>query len=107
MFSIAFVAAGLLSLVRAADLDKEFFLGIPETGLNVAPWTLRTLPPIADMVSVNDFQIAAKDYLAPADYAYYRTASLDETTYLQNAEIWQKIRLNGYAFNDVSKFNLT
>ncbi|KAK5122838.1 hypothetical protein LTR85_003753 [Meristemomyces frigidus] len=80
--------------------------GLPDTGLDTSSWTTGTLPPIADVVDINDLQIAAKNTLAAADYAYYRTAALDEVTYQANLFIWEKIRLNGYSFVDVSNSNL-
>lgn len=60
---------------NAVVIDME---GLPDTGLDTSSWTTGTLPPIADCVDLNDLQIAAKNTLAPADYAYYRTAALDE-----------------------------
>jgi hypothetical protein len=35
---------------------------------------------VNDMFTLNDFQIAAKNALSPADYAQYRTGTLDETS---------------------------
>ncbi|KAH7034742.1 uncharacterized protein B0I36DRAFT_208494, partial [Microdochium trichocladiopsis] len=63
-------------------------------------------PPIGDMVAINDYQIAAKNYLQTKDYVYYRTASLGETTYIENMEIWNKIILNKYLFNQVTTTRL-
>jgi isopentenyl diphosphate isomerase/L-lactate dehydrogenase-like FMN-dependent dehydrogenase len=51
-------------------------------------------------------QIAAKNTLSPTNYAYYRTAALDEITYRANMLDWNKIRLNGFSFADVSNPNL-
>jgi isopentenyl diphosphate isomerase/L-lactate dehydrogenase-like FMN-dependent dehydrogenase len=104
--SLAIVAFGLFSATQAAVIDQELDEGIADTGLDVGPWTIGTAPPIASMITVNDFQIAAKNTLAPRDYAYYRTGALDEITYIKNLKIWDKLRLNGFSFNDVSNVNL-
>ena len=60
--SLALLALGLTKIGYAADVDQELDEGI------------------ADTITVNDFQIAAKNALRPRDYAYYRTAALDETS---------------------------
>ncbi|KAL9080860.1 MAG: hypothetical protein Q9157_000464 [Trypethelium eluteriae] len=52
--------------------------GLPDTGLDTSSWTTGTAPPIADLVDLNDMQIAAKNTLSGANYAYYRTGALDE-----------------------------
>lgn len=79
--SLAVLALGLFSNVAyAADVDQELDEGIADTGLDTGPWTTGQVPPIGDMITVNDFQIAAKNALAAKDYAYYRTAALDETS---------------------------
>lgn len=74
-FLPAVSAAGLVGSAVAVTIDME---GLPDTGLDTSSWTTGTLPPIADCVDLNDLQIAAKNTLAGADYAYYRTAALDE-----------------------------
>nr|POE46171.1 cytochrome b2, mitochondrial [Quercus suber] len=89
--------------VIAATIDME---GLPDTGLDTSSWTTGNLPSINDMVDLNDMQIAAKNTLSPANYAYYRTAALDEITYMANLNIWNIIRLNGFSFTDVSNGNL-
>jgi isopentenyl diphosphate isomerase/L-lactate dehydrogenase-like FMN-dependent dehydrogenase len=104
--SLAILAFGLFAAAQAAVIDQELDEGIADTGLNTGPWTTGTVPPLTDMITVNDFQIAAKNSLAPRDYAYYRTGALDEITYIKNLKIWEKLRLNGFSFNDVSNVNL-
>jgi isopentenyl diphosphate isomerase/L-lactate dehydrogenase-like FMN-dependent dehydrogenase len=107
--SILLAASGLRQLAFATQaittntLNQE---GLADTGLDTSSWTQGSLPPIASIIDINDFQIAAKYALAPADYAYYRTAALDEITYNNNLFIWEKIRLNGFSFADVSNINL-
>lgn len=95
--------AGTVFHVSAVTIDAE---GLPDTGLDTSSWTNGTLPPLDDMVNLNDMQLAAKNTLAPKDYAYYRTAALDEITYTANMFDWAKIRLNGYSFRDVSNPSL-
>ncbi|KAL1297943.1 hypothetical protein AAFC00_006456 [Neodothiora populina] len=102
-FTPSLWTAQLAGLAAAVVIDME---GLPDTGLDTSSWTTGTLPPIADCVDLNDLQIAAKNTLSPANYAYYRTAALDEITYKANLFIWEKIRLNGFSFRDVSNINL-
>lgn len=70
----------LAGSAAAVTIDME---GLPDTGLDTSSWTTGTLPPISDCVDINDLQIAAKNTLSPANYAYYRTAALDEISELQ------------------------
>jgi len=102
---VALIALGLTA-VRASVVDQELDEGIPDTGLSTAAWTTGTVPPLTDMWTVNDFQIAAKNAMSAQNYAYYRTAALDEIAYIKNLKIWEKIRLNGFTFQDVSNVNL-
>lgn len=74
------LALGLSRAVYGADVDQELDEGIADTGLDTGPWTTGQVPPLADMITVNDFQIAAKNALSGRNYAYYRTAALDETS---------------------------
>jgi isopentenyl diphosphate isomerase/L-lactate dehydrogenase-like FMN-dependent dehydrogenase len=97
---IAAIAAALT--VHAADIDME---GLPNTGLDTTAWVTGQNPPIDDMVDANDFQFAAKNKLNGQRYAYYRTAALDEITYERNMHDWEKVRMNGFSFNDVSNLN--
>lgn len=97
---LALLATGLAS---AATIDME---GLPDTGLDTSSWTTGQAPDIDDLVDLNDLQIAAKNTLSGANYAYYRTAALDEITYQKNMLDWAKIRLNGFSFVDVSGINL-
>jgi isopentenyl diphosphate isomerase/L-lactate dehydrogenase-like FMN-dependent dehydrogenase len=97
---IAALAAALT--IHAADIDME---GLPNTGLDTSAWVTGQNPPIDDMVDANDFQFAAKNKLNGQRYAYYRTAALDEITYERNMHDWEKVRMNGFSFNDVSNLN--
>lgn len=99
----AYLSIGLLSQVLAVTLDTE---GLPDTGLDTSTWQTGSLPSLEDLVNLNDIQLAAKNALAPADYAYYRTAALDEITYMANMNDWSKIKLNGFSFTNVSKPSL-
>jgi isopentenyl diphosphate isomerase/L-lactate dehydrogenase-like FMN-dependent dehydrogenase len=95
-------AFGAALAVNAADIDME---GLPDTGLNTSAWVTGENPPIDDMIDANDFQFAAKNKLTSRRYAYYRTAALDEITYERNMHDWEKIRMNGFAFQDVTNLN--
>lgn len=92
-------ALGAALSVYAADIDME---GLPDTGLDTSAWVTGENPPIDDMIDANDFQFAAKNKLNGRRYAYYRTGALDEITYERNMHDWEKIRMNGFAFQDVS-----
>ncbi|KAK4506095.1 hypothetical protein PRZ48_004060 [Zasmidium cellare] len=92
-----------IAIAAAADIDTE---GLPYTGLDTSSWTTGTAPPIDDLVNLHDIQIAAKNTLSARNYAYYRTAALDEVTYQNNLFAWNKIRLNGFSFTEVSDVNL-
>ncbi|KAM0691159.1 hypothetical protein Q7P36_009930 [Cladosporium allicinum] len=98
--STMLAALGAALSVYAADIDME---GLPETGLDTSAWVTGENPPIDDMVDANDFQFAAKNKLTGKRYAYYRTGALDEITYERNMHDWEKIRMNGFAFQDVSQ----
>lgn len=110
------------TLVHAVVIDME---GLADTGLNTSAWVTGKVPPIDDIWCANDMQIAAKNYLPPRRYgachplfpmhtrstdwhraAYYRTGSLDETTYLNNLNIWKNVKMNGFSFRDVSNFSM-
>ncbi|KAG7445024.1 FMN-dependent alpha-hydroxy acid dehydrogenase [Guyanagaster necrorhizus] len=88
----------------AVDIDME---GLPDTGLDTTDWVDGELPPLDDMWSLNDMQIAAKNVIAKRYYASYRTAALDEITYQANLNIWKNVRLNGYSFRDVSNIDVS
>lgn len=92
-----------LGLAAAAVIDTE---GLPNTDLDTSSWTNGTAPPIDDLVNLHDIQIAAKNTLSARNYAYYRTAALDEVTYQANLFNWAKIRLNGFSFQDTSNVSL-
>lgn len=70
----------LAQSIGAAVIDQELDEGIPDTGLDTSSWTTGVLPNISDLFTLNDFQIAAKNTMAPGDYAQYRTGTLDETS---------------------------
>lgn len=72
---LALLALGLVYTINAVTIDME---GLPDTGLDTSSWETGTAPPIASLVDINDLQIAAKNTLDPADYAFYRAAALDE-----------------------------
>ncbi|THY04319.1 FMN-dependent alpha-hydroxy acid dehydrogenase [Aureobasidium pullulans] len=102
--SILSLALCAVSTTVAVQIDTE---GLPDTGLDTSSWQTGVAPPIDDLVDANDFQIAAKNALSDRNYAYYRTAALDEITYNANMQDWAKIRLNGYSFTDVSNIDTT
>ncbi|KAH8196254.1 hypothetical protein TruAng_009579 [Truncatella angustata] len=106
VFSGVACGLALAQSVSAAVIDQEVSQGIPDTGLDTSSWTTGTLPNISDMITLNDFQIAAKNYLSARYYTQYRTGALDETTYINNLEVYRKVLFTGFAFQDVTKLNL-
>lgn len=95
----------LSSLCFAVNIiDTE---GLPDTGLDTSGWVVGELPPLEEMWTLNDMQIATKNVIAKRHYAYYRTGALDEITYQANLNIWKSVRLNGYSFRDVSDVDLS
>jgi len=103
MLSYLAAALGLAVAAHGAVIDQE---NLPNTGLDTTSWTTGSLPPIAGIVCANDFQIAAKNTMSAQNYAYFRTAALDEIAYNRNILDWQKIQLYGYTLADVSNINL-
>ncbi|KAK7061060.1 hypothetical protein VNI00_000795 [Paramarasmius palmivorus] len=93
----------LVATSFAVTIDME---GLPDTGLDTSDWVDGELPPLEDIWTLDDIQIAAKNTLSKRSYASYRTAALDEITYQRNLDIWQKVRINGFSFRDVSDVNL-
>jgi hypothetical protein len=70
----------LAQLVFAVNLDQEVDEGIPDTGLDTSNWTTGVLPPLDDMITLNDFQMAAKNVMSRRDYTQYRTGVFDEAS---------------------------
>ncbi|KAF8756987.1 FMN-dependent alpha-hydroxy acid dehydrogenase [Rhizoctonia solani] len=77
LISSALSATLYTSLAAAVVLDTE---GLPETGLNTSSWVAGVKPPLEDMFSLHDMQLAAKNFLGGTQYAFIRTGSLDEHT---------------------------
>lgn len=96
---VPLLAVSFSLIASAAVIDQEVLQGIPESGLDTSSWITGTIPPLGDIVAINDYQIAAKNFLQKKDYVYYRTASLGESTYINNMQIWDKVVLNKFAFN--------
>lgn len=78
-FALVVFVFSLIALVHGVTIDME---GLPDTGPDTSSWETGTAPPIADLVDINDMQIAAKNTLDGADYAYCRSAALDEISVL-------------------------
>ncbi|KAK0466933.1 FMN-dependent alpha-hydroxy acid dehydrogenase [Desarmillaria tabescens] len=99
-------------LCFAVNIDTE---GLPDTGLDTSDWVAGELPPLEDMWSLNDMQIAAKNVIAKRHYGELftriignmETGALDEITYQANLNIWKSVHLNGYSFRDVSDVDLS
>ncbi|KAF9045669.1 FMN-linked oxidoreductase [Hymenopellis radicata] len=101
--TLLFAVLASVLAAYAVVIDTE---GLPDTGLDTSSWTAGQLPPLEDMWTLNDMQVAAKNVITPRFYASYRTAALDEVTYQNNLNIWKNVRLNGFSFRDVSNFSM-
>ena len=100
---------GLLLPVAAIDYRQDTDIDavpytefLPYSGLDAADWTPGQVPDLDSVVDLNDFQLAAKNTLSAIDYVWYRTHATDGITYRDNIRIWEKVRINGYSFRDVS-----
>ena len=66
-----------------------------------------TLPPLASMIALNDFEFAARNYMSPANYTYYRAGAAGEWSYRNNLEVYQRYRLRPKTFVDITNIEST
>lgn len=82
MLSLHTLSLALLASIistYAAVIDME---GLPETGLDTSSWVTGTAPPLENIWSANDMQIAAKNTLAPRWYGTFVLALVTEVLLL-------------------------
>ncbi|KAJ9611620.1 hypothetical protein H2200_004804 [Cladophialophora chaetospira] len=58
-------------------------------------------PPLTSMISVNDFEAVAKQYLSPEGWAYYASAADDEYSKHEAARAFRKLTLRARVLRDV------
>ncbi|GAW19079.1 hypothetical protein ANO14919_085630 [Xylariales sp. No.14919] len=104
MHTFGIVAA----LVVAAHAARPF-LEEPDTGLDrtVGDLAVGALPDLTDMVSLHDFDWAARNYLPALNYTYYRQAAGGEGSYRNNMEVFANYRFIPRQMQDVTTLNST
>lgn len=100
MFSSLFTATILITGALAARPFVEW----PDTGLEdvVKHVKVGTLPNLEDMIGLNDFQWAAKNYLPIKNYTYYRSGAGGEYSYRNNLEVYNRYALKPRVMNDIT-----
>ncbi|ETI25286.1 hypothetical protein G647_04661 [Cladophialophora carrionii CBS 160.54] len=58
-------------------------------------------PPLSAMISVNDFEVVAKQYLSPTGWAYYSSAADDEYSKNDAARAFRKLMLRARVLRDI------
>lgn len=94
-----------LVALAASVSAYEVFLNEPDTGLETflgPDFPVGTLPDLADIVTLPDFDWAARNYLNQSSYAYYRTGTAGESSYRNNLGSFDRIRFRTSVLNDVT-----
>ncbi|KAF5003193.1 hypothetical protein FDECE_10261 [Fusarium decemcellulare] len=83
------------------------FLNEPDTGLQevLGDTPQGSLPSLDDMVSLPDFDWAARNYLPLLNYTYYRNGAAGEWSYRNNLEVFQRYTFNPSVMNDVTNID--
>jgi hypothetical protein len=97
------------SALATGALAARPFLEEPDTGIEdvLGNLTAGTLPPLDDMVGLNDFQWAARHYLPAKNYTYYRNGAGGEWSYRNNLEVYNRFRFRPRAMLDITNINST
>lgn len=103
MFSkIITIAAAAIASVHAA----RPFLNEPDTGLadvlNAQGLAVGALPDLSEMVALDDFDYAARNYLPIKNYTYYRNGAGGEWSYRNNLEVYNRYRLRPRQLVDIT-----
>lgn len=98
------LAAAAMAMASGA-LAARPFINEPDTALEeiMADVSVGTLPDISDMVAVNDFEWAARNYLPRKNYTYYRSGAGGEWSYRNNLEVYNRYRFKPTFMVDVTK----
>lgn len=103
----SFISVAALAATASA---VTVFLNEPDTGLETflgADFPAGQLPDLDDIVSIPDFDWAARNYLNSSSYSYYRTGAAGEWSYRNNLEAFGQVRLRTSVLNDVSNVGST
>ncbi|KAL8386839.1 hypothetical protein RB595_010352 [Gaeumannomyces hyphopodioides] len=97
----------VLAAVAASTsaLAARPFLEEPDTGILdiLGNLPVGALPKLTDMVALNDFQWAARNYLPRLNYTYYRNGAGGEYSYRNNLEVYNRYRLRPKTMVDITK----
>jgi hypothetical protein len=99
----------LAAALASGAIAARPFLDEPDTGLEdiVANVTVGTLPDIDDMVALNDFEWAARNYLPGKNYTYYRAGAGGEWSYRNNLEVFNRYKFKPRLMIDVTGIEST
>ncbi|KAI5855742.1 hypothetical protein BZA05DRAFT_464779 [Tricharina praecox] len=96
----------LLSLALGVLAERPF-INEPDTGLVFDEVEIGSLPSLADMIAVPDFEAAARHYMPTRNYSYYRTGSSGEYSYRRALEIFSEVRLRPRLLRDMRNVSLS
>ncbi|EOO02645.1 putative cytochrome b2 protein [Phaeoacremonium minimum UCRPA7] len=91
-------------LLTSVALAARPFLNEPDTGITDVLGDLPKgqLPNLTDIVALNDFEWAARNYLPLFNYTYYRNGAGGEWSYRNNLEVYNRYRLRPRTMLDIS-----
>ncbi|KAI5780538.1 FMN-dependent dehydrogenase [Geopyxis carbonaria] len=95
----------LASLLSGVAFAARPFLNEPDTGLEIET-SEGQLPPLEDLVSLPDFEAAARHGMDVKNYSYYRTGSAGEYSYRRSLEIYHEVKLRPRLLRDMSKVSM-
>lgn len=102
-------AALITSALASGAIAARPFLNEPDTGIEAALPGLRPngLPELINMIGLNDFEFAARNFLPLQNYTYYRNGAAGEWSYRNNLEVYNRYRLRPRVMVDITKIEQT
>ncbi|KAE9968532.1 hypothetical protein EG328_006018 [Venturia inaequalis] len=100
----------LLLSAAGTALAARPFLGEPDTGIDEALGVYaanKTLPPLSKIVSLPDFDWAARQVMNTSSYTYYRNGAGGEWSYRNNLEAFSRFRLRPRTLVDITGIEST
>ncbi|KAF9873063.1 FMN-dependent dehydrogenase [Colletotrichum karsti] len=96
--------AAIITALASGAIAARPFLNEPDTGIDGVLPDLKvgTLPELADMVGLPDFDFAARNYLPLQNYTYYRNGAAGEWSYRNNLEVYNRYRLRPRVMVDIT-----
>ncbi|KAI1269243.1 FMN-dependent alpha-hydroxy acid dehydrogenase [Xylariaceae sp. FL1019] len=96
--------AALATMAEAA----RPYLEVPDTGYyDAVDVAAGMLPDIESIVGLNDFQLAAENYLPITNFTYYRNGAGGEWSYRNNLEVYNRFRFSPRVMNDITGVGAT